>query len=285
MSLGVTWFVVPAIVAIGRAGADWPKDVIADEVVTQSSEDQYQALASGTLDLAVTAMDNVIGWNLRGGPDDFVIIAQMERTTPLCVVARSEFHSLASLEGADLLVDSPDNGFVVPLRALLLDAGVATDAYRLTPAGGVKERFEAMVNKIGDATLLGPPFDQFANAAGLRVLANVQDVYPSFPGQGLVVRRSTLAQMTREIRLLLTMLRKSLNAIQANPVAAATALVEGGFSASIAEALVAIMPTSLVPSRNGVQLLLNLRSKLGLPVGSDSPDTLVDWQATSQESA
>ena len=39
-----------------------------------------------------------------------------------------------------------------------------------------------------DATLLGPPIDELAAAAGMRCLATVNSLLPDFPGQGLVVR-------------------------------------------------------------------------------------------------
>ena len=50
------------------------------------------------------------------------------------------------------------------------------------------KRFDALLDGAVDGTLLGPPFDERARASGKRELASVQEAFPAFPGQGLVVR-------------------------------------------------------------------------------------------------
>ena len=54
---------------------------------TSGSDEQFERLVRGDCDAVVTAMDNVFAWNRRAGPGDFCIVAQIERTTPLVVMA------------------------------------------------------------------------------------------------------------------------------------------------------------------------------------------------------
>ncbi|WP_313808717.1 ABC transporter substrate-binding protein [Sphingobium sp.] len=276
--LKITWFITSALVMVGRTSADWPADLLAEPFTTTTSDDQYDALCSGACDLAITAMDNVIGWNCRGGPDDFVILAQTERTNLLKVFARKGFRSLADLQGRNLLVDSAENGYVVVLQALMLDAGIRLGDYRMTPAGGVGQRFEALVADGGDATLIAPPFDRASEQAGLVMLADAQMSYPAIPGQGLVVRRSVLKAKYDAIARLLDLMRSALKRMRAEPAAVKATLIAGGFPPPAADILVAIMPDSLVPDRAGIELLVDMRQRLGLPLGSASVDRLVDWE-------
>ena len=141
-------------------------------------------------------MDNVIHWNHRPGPRDFVVVAQVEATTPLCLVGARNIKGVHDLKGANILVDASENGFVIALRAMLDNTGLMFGDYSLTSIGGVKERFSALVEGKGDATLLGPPFDCLAIQQGLSRLASVQTMYPEFPGQGVVVRKMTAEKHT-----------------------------------------------------------------------------------------
>lgn len=80
-SLRVMWFVPPAI----AVAASWqaPANFHLESSRTQSSDEQYLSLCEGTVDAVVTSIDNVLHWNQRQGPQDFVVIAQVETTTPL----------------------------------------------------------------------------------------------------------------------------------------------------------------------------------------------------------
>src|SRR3954471_17609439 len=112
----ITWFVPPALATLAqRRGLSSAEAVQLKAVLTTSSDAQFDALTRGEMDLAVTAMDNVIGWNRRGAGWDFRMLAQVEQTTPLSVIGRPQVGSAADLEGRTVLVDSAENGFVVAL--------------------------------------------------------------------------------------------------------------------------------------------------------------------------
>ena len=239
------WFVPqPLVVFAGHT----PTGTLVHPVDTQSSDEQYNKLVTGEADVVVTAMDNVIGWNLRPGPKDFRVIAQVERTTPLSLIANPEFGCLLDLRGANLLVDALDNGFVVALRAMLKDAGLEQNDYVLKPAGGVIERYKSMLAGSGDATLLGDQLTSKAVEAGFVQVASVQQAYPSFPGQGIVMRMSNTQRDRIGVWLReLDEARKS------------TQLLD-----------------SLQPTDEGIAILTEHRRMLGLPGGEDNYTQIVD---------
>jgi ABC-type nitrate/sulfonate/bicarbonate transport system substrate-binding protein len=271
----VMWFAPPAV-ALAAQGLALPGADAIESTRTRGSDEQFDMLVRGDCDAVVTAMDNVFAWNRRPGPGDFCIVAQIERTTPLVVMARPGIPSLAALRGANLLIDAPGNGFVIALRALLRAEGLGLDDYRFIEAGGVKERLDALLAGQGDATLLGPPFDTIAAQGGQQRLATVQERYPQFPGQGLVVSRSALPRFEATLRRWL----HALDGVCQHAVNAAVATTEalqraGGLEAAGAAAMQRGIPATLVPDRIGVELLATMRRELGLPGADDPYDTLV----------
>ncbi len=272
-TLHVIWFVPPAV----AIAASWKAsaEVQLQSRQTSSSDEQFEALSSGAMDAAVTSMDNVLHWNLRPGPQDFVIVAQVESTTPLSLIGRSKVQVLQDLEGASILVDAPENGFVIALRALLGEAGLARDAYSLVPVGGVKERFQALVDGRGDATLLGPPFDSLALAQGLVTIAGIQAAYPLFPGQGVVVRRTTLLN-NPALNAWIALLAQAVRGIGGKLDKLESALASQSMPASAIKAMIDTFPTTLVPSVQGIELLIAHRKQLGLLGAEASYASLVD---------
>lgn len=271
--MNLMWFAPPAV-ALAARGLCLPGADVIKSTSTRGSDEQFDKLVAGECDAVVTAMDNVFAWNRRPGPGDFRIVAQIERTTPLAVVARPGIGSMTELKGASLLVDAPGNGFVIALRALLDAAGLASTDYRFVETGGVRERLDALLSGHGDATLLGPPFDQIAQAAGHPVLATVQDRYPAFPGQGLVVSRSALPRFQQNLLRWLRALDSACHhaAVSADAVSGAIQHASGLDPATVAK-LQRGIPSTLQPDRVGVELLIAMRRKLQLP---GAQDTLAD---------
>lgn len=265
-SLRVMWFVPPAI----AVAASWEEcaGLSVETSRTQSSDEQFAKLSDGSVDAVVTSMDNVFHWNHRSGPKDFVIVAQVETTTPLSIVASPRIKSVSDLGGAKILVDAPENGFVIALRAMLSHAGLNLPDYTLVPVGGVKERYASLVKGEGDATLLGPPFDVLAIKEGMHKIAEVQAAYPEFPGQGLVVRKSSLSS-NPGIRLWLRSLSKTLAQLPENLERLRDSLSSEGLPDEAVKAMVLSIPVSLTPDERGVNLLIEHRRLLGL-IGSDA---------------
>lgn len=182
MTLRISYFVPPAaLVAARQSGLLDDIDVV--EARTTGSPAQLAGLADGSLDVVVTAIDNLFEWSRTGV--ELCLAGQVETTTPLAVLAAPQYEDLSGLGGRRFAVDAFTNGFALVARTLVAHAGVEVD---WVETGGVKERLDALLEGDVAATLLGPPFDEQALAAGQRLLIRVQDVYPRFPGQGLVTR-------------------------------------------------------------------------------------------------
>ena len=280
-TLRVLWF-VPAPLAVVAEALQLTTTVTLQAERNPSSDAQFEALASGQVDAVVTAMDNVMDWNLRPGPKDLILVAQLERTTPLTVVGQKGREKLDDLRGATILVDAPRNGFVVALHAMLAAQGIRPDEYTLESVGGVKERFDAMVAGRGDATLLGPPFDAMVLQAGLNRIAGVQERYPAFPGQGLVVSAGALERLRPALSAWLRGLESARQRMGSDPDAARQALTLAGFPASAVDSLARIAPATLHPDRAGVELLIEQRRSAGLPGADTTYQKLVDSSVLPQ---
>lgn len=269
MTLKAIWFIEPAVALLARLnGAAGPEGRL-----TASSDEQYAALMAGEVDVAVTSMDNVMDWNLRDAAADFAIIAQIERTTRLTLMGRPGVTSFEDIRNGDLLVDAPANGFVVAARMVLAEEGLNAGDYSLVPAGGVRERMAALLSGAGDATLLGPPFDFQAADAGAARLAVVNDRYPDYPGQGLVIRRSALDACRADLATWLADLSRAI--AQTDRPDAARQFADSGMPAPVAQVFAASLPDSLTPDRAGVDRVISQRRALGLRGGDVSYDDLV----------
>lgn len=277
-TLRLLWFVPPALAVVADAMKPTAGVTLQAER-NPSSDAQFDALASGQVDAVVTAMDNVMDWNQRQGPRDFRLVAQLERTTPLTLVGQKGRARLGDLRAATILVDAPRNGFIVALRAMLAEDGIGPDAYALEPVGGVKERYDAIVAGRGDATLLGPPFDAMALEAGLSRIATVQERYPAFPGQGLVVSAGALKRLRPALSAWLRGLENARQRMGIDPQSARQAMMLAGFSASAVDAMLRAMPASLCPDRVGIELLIEQRRSSGLPGAETTYEKLVEASA------
>lgn len=227
---------------------------------TTSSAEQLAGLLDGTIDVAITAMDNLFEWDRAGA--DVRLIAQVEATTPLGIYARDEMATMADLAGCRFAVDAPDNGFALLARHLLGSAGIDVDYVVI---GGVRERFEALLAGEIDASLLGPPFDKLAEQAGMRCVSEVNELLPQLPGQGLVVRTELLG--AEELAGYLGALARGAAAGESMDVQAGVALLERhGYQAAAATAWAARART-LTVDPIGRELLTQIRGGLGMLSG------------------
>lgn len=271
----VLWFAPLPVAVIAAARGDGAGAAIEFDRNT-SSDQQFDELVAGTADAVVTAMDNVIAWNEWAPGEDFRIIAQVERTTPLVLSAVPVVENCADLRGRRLLVDAPGNGFVVALRALLAKEGLDAGDYELVPAGGVTERLQALCEGKGDATILGPPFDLMAEQQGMKRLASVNAIWPEFPGQGLVVSMRRMSKLEPAVKAWLAALSGMIEWAKLHRSEAEAALTEAGLSPALAKAAVSNIPDTLRPDHAGVSLLLEHRRMLGMTGGSLNIRDLVE---------
>lgn len=277
MELKIIWFVPPPLALIAETqGFNAARGLDVEHVVTRGSDQQYEALVDGTADAAITAMDNVLMWNRRGAFSDVRIVAQTETETGLILVARQGLYSLAALKGSELLVDCAENGFAVALCAMLHDAGMRPEDYRMTVVGGVRERFNALMEGRGDATLLATFLEDAALAKDCTTLARVDDVYPDFPGQGLATRTGALKRTGPALAAWLSAMQEARVWARHNADAARSIVSEAGFPPTVAKILISTIPLSFRPNPAGIALLLSQRRQMGLPGAKGTNEILVD---------
>ena len=154
---------------------------------TPNSTFQLTNLIEGKFDIAMTAIDNLVayreGQGSAAGPDLFAFMGG--DTGFLRLVAVPEVRSFADLKGREVSVDSLTTGYAFVLLDILERNGLVKDRdYTTTAAGGVLQRFQALMEKKHAGTLLISPFEVQAQARGFNLLANGIDALGRY--QGLV---------------------------------------------------------------------------------------------------
>lgn len=259
-----TVFIAPPVcVAAGELGYFADADLTVETVLTTSSTEQRSQLLRADFDAGVTALDNLIAWNAAGS--DLRVIAQVESSTPLRLTVRPSIRTIEGLRGARIGVDAVGNGFAVVLRHLLRARGLAPDDYELHAVGGVRQRFESLQTGAIDATLLGPPLDEFAREKNFASLIAVEKEVPDFPGQVLVARASHLEESGTKFGRYLSALDRARQWLRDSPdEQVVEVLTKGGYGPASARASLRTRPASLVPPRSGLDCLLTMRRELGM---------------------
>jgi ABC-type nitrate/sulfonate/bicarbonate transport system substrate-binding protein len=156
---------------------------------TPSSVFQLTNLIDGKFDIAMTAIDNLIAYREgqgeapKLGPDLFAFMGSDNGFLRLVTVP--EVKSFGDLRGKELSVDALTTGYAFVLLEILERNGLQKDRdYKTPAAGGVLQRFQALMEKKHAGTLLLSPFEVQAEARGFNRLANAIDVLGRY--QGLV---------------------------------------------------------------------------------------------------
>jgi ABC-type nitrate/sulfonate/bicarbonate transport system substrate-binding protein len=172
---------------------------------TPSSAFQLAGLIEGKFDIAMTAIDNIIAY-VEGqasvpaatrSPD---LIAFMGGDNGfLHLITVPEVKTYADLKGRQLSVDALSTGYAFVLRKLLEKGGLEQADYALVSAGGVQQRFEALLEKKHAGTLLISPFEVAAEARGFNLLADASDALGHYQGLVGATRQSWAKQHESEL--------------------------------------------------------------------------------------
>lgn len=182
--------------AAERQGFFQQNGVSVELTLTPSSTFQMQGLAEGRFDIAMTAFDNVVAYQEGQGeakiPDNPDLFAFMGSDNGfLSVLGGKGVKGFADLKGKKLSVDAMTTGFAFVLRELLAKNGIAESDVTFERAGGVVERFQALVQGTHAATVVLTPFDLIGEAKGHKVLARAGADYLGVVG---AARRSWAKQ-------------------------------------------------------------------------------------------
>jgi ABC-type nitrate/sulfonate/bicarbonate transport system substrate-binding protein len=156
---------------------------------TPSSVFQITNLIDGKFDIAMTAIDNLIAYREgqgevpKQGPDLFAFMGGDNGF--LRLVSVPEVQSVRALRGKTLSVDAMTTGYAFVLFEILArNKLVMNKDYKVVTAGGVLQRFQALMEKKHAGTLLLSPFEVQAEEKGFHRLANATEVLGRY--QGLV---------------------------------------------------------------------------------------------------
>jgi ABC-type nitrate/sulfonate/bicarbonate transport system substrate-binding protein len=156
---------------------------------TPSSVFQLTGLIDGKFDIAMTAIDNLIAYREGQGeepvlgPDLFAFMGSDNGF--LRLVSVPEITSYSQMKGRTLSVDARTTGYAFVAFEMLERGGLRLDKdYNVVRAGGVLQRFQALMEKKHDATLLLSPFELQAEAKGFNRLGDATMVLGAY--QGLV---------------------------------------------------------------------------------------------------
>lgn len=197
----------PLEVIVFPGGFNWPiwvaqdkgffeKNGVAVKVTpTPNSQFQLKNLIEGKFDIAMTAIDNVIAYSEGQGatkvdvePDIFAFMGGDNGF--LRLVAVPEVKDTADLKGRKISVDALTTGYAFVLRKLLENAGLKHEDVEFVSAGGVVQRYQALLKKEHAATLLISPFEVGAEAQGFKRLANADEALNRYQGLVGATRRS-----------------------------------------------------------------------------------------------
>ena len=214
-ALAVSTIIVPAAafaadaplkVIVFPGGFNWPiwvaqekgffKDngVAIELTPTPSSVFQLTNLIDGRFDIAITAIDNLIAYREGQGEEPRVgsdLIAVMGGDHGfLKLVTVPEIKTFADLRGKTVSVDARTTGYAFVLFELLDRNGLREPDYSVERAGGVLQRFQALMEKKHAGTLLLSPFEVQAEAKGFNVLAVALQTFGKYQGLVAGVRQS-----------------------------------------------------------------------------------------------
>ena len=137
-----------------------------------SSEAQLASLIEGRIDIAMTAMDNVIA---REEGDLFAFLGAASGGRFSLIVAPA-VRSFADLKGRTLAVDALSSGYTFVLMDMLQREGLGRTDYELVSAGGSRERLAALRSGKALGALLNAPQDAAAQAGGFVRLAGAEAI-------------------------------------------------------------------------------------------------------------
>ncbi len=178
----------PLKVIVFPGGFNWPiwaaqdrgfftRHNVAIEIIpTPNSTFQLTGLIEGKFDIAMTAIDNLIAYREGqgeakvDGPDLTSFMGADNGFLRLVTVP--EVKSYADLKGKTLSVDARTTGYAFVLLEMLERNGLKESDYQLERAGGVMQRFNALLEKKHAGTLLLSPFEVQAEARGFNRLGD-----------------------------------------------------------------------------------------------------------------
>jgi ABC-type nitrate/sulfonate/bicarbonate transport system substrate-binding protein len=117
----------------------------------------------------------------------------------LSLVSVPAIKAISDPRSKTLLVDARSTGYAFVLYDTLRRAGFESADYQVVPAGGMVQRWAAMQDNKGAATLLSRPFDILAKDKGFHQLSWATQVIGPYQGNVAATKRAWAAPHRQEV--------------------------------------------------------------------------------------
>ena len=185
--------VAMSVLWIAKEGKLFEKNALDIEVVYLESALVQRALIAGNIAFGEMTGSLMSPPRLQGA--DIVMIAGFLNQLNYRLIVRPEIKSAADLRGKRVGVSRFGAGADRATRLLLSRLGLNPEKdVTLLQVGGAPTRLAAVAANTIDATILEPPDHKKAQEAGLRVLANMEEMNIPFQHTGLVTSRAQLTK-------------------------------------------------------------------------------------------
>ena len=157
---------------------------------TENSTRQREGLAAGTIDIALSAVDNAVAM-VEVAHQDVIIVTGGDSGMNEFFV-QPYVRSFADLRGRVVVVDAPDTAYALLAKKILLKHGLeAGKDYAVKPVGRGELRLKAMAqDKENAAAILNLPFTIQAEELGLKSLGSTVDMLGPYQANGAFVQRA-----------------------------------------------------------------------------------------------
>jgi NitT/TauT family transport system substrate-binding protein len=150
-----------------------------DVIYVPTPSGLVQQLAAGSLDAVDIGAVEPIHAVARGAPVAMLRISGA--ASPYEVLAKPEITSLKELKGHTVVIGGKVDINRVYLERILKAAGLTDSDIDMTFIGNTAGRFAALKSGAADATMLAPPVNFFAEAAGFHTIAMLIDYTKDIP--------------------------------------------------------------------------------------------------------
>jgi len=150
-----------------------------DVIYTPSPAGLVQQLAAGSLDVCDIGVVEPIHAVARGAA--VAIIRISGAVSPYAIIGKTDIKTIKDLKGHTVIIGGLVDINRVYLERVLKAAGLKDADIDITVAGSTAARFAALKSGSADATMLAPPVNFFAEAAGFHTIGMMIDYTKDLP--------------------------------------------------------------------------------------------------------
>ena len=185
-----------------------------------STDGTTAALRDGIVPITIGSPEGSMTNDLGGG--DLRLVSGFVNRPPLSMIAQPRYHSMADLRGAKLGTTSLKEGTCHLMEKMMAAHGMHQPKdFQFVMAGAHPQRWEALKAGTLDAAIQLVPFNYIAEESGFPNLGDVDEYVPDFLFCAVCTRMSWANENRDHLIGLLRALRRGVQALYDDPVAAA----------------------------------------------------------------